>query len=179
MFSNIGNLTVVAPSFDDPGKQVTLEVDASWILANAAYARRQPLMDFWALVQGTAPPVNNIGYHEGGTLPDLPGLKAAHALFCGLKRPIDDADHDGEVYVFVTLPKLVYRYLADMVCVAKVREAPKNAVFACYVRRYQQETADGISGRILSWEWVRAEPTTPMLPQDWQERYQAERWRTI
>lgn len=177
MFSNIGDVTVLAPSFDDPEKLMKLAVDASWILNNAAHARRQPLMDFWALVQGSAPPVNNVGYHEGGTVPDLPGLKAAHALFCGLKRPIDDADHDGEVYVFVTLPKEMYHYVADMVCVAKAREVPRDAVFACYVRRYQQETGDGISGRILAWEWVKAVPEEPTLPQDWQERYQAERWR--
>lgn len=177
MFSNIGDLTTVAPSFDDPKKVMRLAVDATWVLNNAAHARRQPLMDFWALVQGTAPPVNNIGYHEAGVLPELPGLRATHALFCGLKRPIDDTDHDGEVYVFVTLPTVMYRYLADMVCVAKAREVPRNAVFACYVRRYQQETEDGISGRILAWEWVKADPNEPNLPQDWQERYLAERWR--
>lgn len=176
MFGDIGDLSVQAPSFDDPKSIMTLGVDASWIKLNALHARIQPLFDFWALVKGAPPPINCIGHHEGYVFPDLPGLKAAHALFCGLNRPIDASHNGDDVYVFVTLPKVLYGSVQSMVCQAKTRPVPKNAVFTCYVRRYQEETAEGFSGRILSWELVKADASDPTLPQDWRERYQTERW---
>ena len=177
MFSNIDDVTVEAPGFDDPQVKVRLGVDASWVRLNAIHARLQPLLDFWALVKGMAPPINCIGYHEGYVPQDLRGLSAAHALFCGLKRPLDDTTNGDHVHIFLTSPPILYGSVESMVCLAKARPAPKNAVFACYVRRYEEETQDKLSGRILAWEWVKADDADPLLPQDFQDRYQLERWR--
>lgn len=179
MFGQIEDLSVEAPSFDDPMKQMILAVDGSWVKQNAGYHRIQPLFDFWTLVKGVPPPVNLIGHHENYKLPELLGLKAAHALFSGLERPLDESHNGDGIYVFLTLPKVLYRHVADMACLAKLRDAPKNAVFACYVRRYEEETAEGISGRVLAWEWVKSDPNEPTLPQDYQERYQKLTWRTV
>ena len=135
MFGDIDDLTVEAPSFDNPEVMKKLGVDASWINLNAIHARRQPLFDFWALVKGAPPPINCIGHHEGYVFPDLPGLKSAHALFSGLRRPIDTSHNGDDVYAFVTLPKVLYISVVDMVCLARMHQVPKNAVFTCYVSR--------------------------------------------
>ena len=177
MFSDIDDLTVRSKSFDDPSKAMTLEVDAGWVRQNARHARIQPLFDFWALVKGEPPPINCIGHHEGYVFPELSGMWGSHALFRGLKRPVDVSDEGDGVYVFLSMPPVFYRSIGDMVCLAKLRDAPKNAVFACYVRRYEQETEDGFSGRVVAWEWVRADQNDPNLPADWQERYEEERWK--
>ena len=178
MFQDIGQVTVEAPHFDDPSKTVRLAVSQSWVSTNAAHARIQPLFDFWALVKGVPPPVNNIGFHEKdwGTI-ILHGVKEAHVVFRGLCRPLDGDDHEGEVYVFVSLPKYIYTFESHMACVAKAIPFPAGAVFACYVRRFQKETTDGFSGIVLSWELVRADETDTSLPQDWQGRYHHEVWR--
>jgi hypothetical protein len=178
MFQDIGLISVKAPHFDDPSKTVLLAVSQSWVATNAAHARIQPLFDFWALVEGVPPPVNNIGFHEkNAPSVALHGLLGTDVVFRGLCRPLDGDDHEGEVYAFVTRPGHIYTYEAHMVCVAKARPFPHGAVFACYVRRFQQETAEGFSGIVLSWELVRADDADANLPQDWQGRYRHEVWR--
>lgn len=178
MFQDIGRIFVEAPHFDDPNLTMTLAVSQSWVATNAAHARRQPLFDFWSMVKGVPPPVNNIGFFEKDAPPiTLTGMKESHVVFRGLCRPLDGDDHEGEVYVFVSKPSYIYTYEAHMACVAKARPFPEGAVFACYVRRFQQETAEGFSGIVLSWEMVKSDDADALLPQDWQGRYQNEVWR--
>lgn len=177
MFGDIDDVSVKAPGFDDPNTSISLHVSASWVRQNVMHARIQPLFDFWTLIKGSPPPINCIGHHEGYIVPELPGLSASHALFSGLQRPLDDSEDGAEIYVFLSCPSLLYRHVRDRVCMAKLRPAPKNAIFACYADRYQQETNDGYSGRILAWEWIKADTDRADLPKDWQERYRTERWR--
>lgn len=176
LFSEIDEYVVEAPSFDDPNVPMTLDVSASWVRQNAIHGRQQPLMDFWSLVYGAWPPVNNIGYHEDSSAIELPGLKGSHALFCGLKRPMNSSSDESDIYVFVSDPAYLYRYIPDMVCVAKLRPSPRHAVFACYVRRYEEETDSGISGMVLAWEWVRCDDDAFRLPNDHATRYGGQVW---
>ncbi|MEM9100183.1 MAG: hypothetical protein AAGC79_16835 [Pseudomonadota bacterium] len=177
MFSDIGDLTVTGPGFEDKDIQIKLSVSSSWISQNAVHRRRQPLLDFWSLVKGEVPPVNNIGFHEDGIFPDLLGLNDAHTVFRGLERPLDDDDSAERIYIFLMQPTVHYGLITDMACIAKLRKAPANAIFACYVERYDEETPTGESGIVLSWEWVKADQKDQSLPEDWQERYREQSWR--
>ncbi|WP_157046550.1 hypothetical protein [Roseovarius sp. 217] len=177
VFAEIEDYTIAAPHFDDQNEMMKLDVSASWVKQNAIHLRRQSLMDFWTCVKGCAPPVNNIGYHEDGRKVVLKGMLASHAVYRGLERPIDGSDNGEEVYVFISSPSTFYRYVPHMVCVAKSCPSPKNAVFACYVRRYKQETSAGSSGMILSWEWVKNDENAPTVPYEAEVRYKVQVWR--
>jgi len=181
MFSNIGDLVITGPSLDDQNAEATYDVAGDFVKQLAVHLRRQPLLDFWALVKGTSPPVNNIGYHEGEgyDCPDLTGLKGATALFRGIERPHAANANGNDIYVFICPHKFMYRLIADMVCPAKHAPSPNNAVFACYVRRYEADAQHGTCGMILAWEWVKSDDTEPNLPNDWEDRYETTVWRRL
>ena len=65
-FSNVDEQTIEAPGFDNAGETVLLTVSKSWLMQNAVHGRRHRLMEFWGLIAKDPPPVNGIGYHEGG-----------------------------------------------------------------------------------------------------------------
>ena len=175
-FSDVYEQIVEAPGFDDASETVQLTVSKSWLMQNAIHGRHHRLMEFWGLIAKEPPPVNGIGYHEGGRTPKLLGLDAAHALFRGIERPIDDSEHGDDVYVYVCQPQFLYKFVVHMVCVAKLRRGPANALFVCYIKRYGEATDLGISGMILSWEWVKPDPNDATLPENHGTRYAEMVW---
>lgn len=175
-FVDIDEQIIEAPGFDDASETVLLTVSKSWLMQNAVHGRRHRLMEFWGLIAKERPPVNCIGYHEGGLVPKLPGLEVAHTLFRGIERPVEESKHGDDIYVYVCQPQQLYKFVAHMVCVAKLRAAPVNALFVCYVKRYGKATEFGISGMILSWEWVKPDPNDATLPEDHGTRYAEMMW---
>lgn len=177
MFSKIDNINIKGPSFDDPNVSVIYDVSDDTIKQFEYHARRQPLLDFWTLVKGEKPPVNNIGYHENFREINLKGLMGATALFKGIERPYAENNNGDEIYIFICRFEYMYKLIPDIVCIAKYDKSPENAVFACYVRRYPTVTADQKYGMILNWEWVQASQEDPNLPKDWESRYESRVWR--
>ena len=176
-FSDLSIQEVNAPSFDDPEQTAIFGVDRSFVESNTAAGRRQILLNYWPLVAGKAPPVNNLGVHEGTHIPAFPGLMAAHAIFAGLERPLKSDDNGEEIYIYLTKPEYFYRLIPSMTCIAKLENSPDNTVFACYVRRKSPETGSNFSGMILSWEWVKASADDPKMPERHEERYGKLLWR--
>jgi hypothetical protein len=177
MFSVIGDLTVNGPKLEEKDDIGNFDVSGDFVKQMAVHMRRQTLLDFWSLIKGELPPVNNIGYHEKFEFPKLKGLLAANALFKGIKRPHGADDNGDNIYIFICPHKHMYRLIADMVCLAKYGKSPENAVFACYVRRYAADAGAANCGMILAWEWLKSDVEDPSLPNDWQARYETEIWR--
>lgn len=101
------------------------------------------------------------------------GMRNTHAIFKGLKRPMNDDGLDKDVYVYILKPMYTYRYKPGMVCVAKRFPAPQNAVFAVYVM-FQDD--DYNKGEIFYWDWVLADSHNPTLPRGYNERYDQRIW---
>lgn len=142
----------------------------------ANLGRKSALFELVYNVCGIVPPVNNIGYYEkdGTPFPDCwGGMKHAHVVFQGIRRPMNEQGFDKNVYIYVAQPKYVYRFEPSMVCVAKRHIAPAGAVFACYVLFDSEELS---SGRVINWEWLDADQGDPSKPADWAERYDNEVW---
>lgn len=164
----------VSPSPDGGNRMITLTVDAERVRQLAASRRTTALFELAYNVLGKVPPVNNIGYHEQSAFPDhWGGMRHTHAIFRGLKRPMNDHDLDGAVYVYVLSPRFTYRYIADMACTAKRFEAPENTVFAVYVI-FEDNNFD--RGSIVNWEWVGSDPDDSRYPRDYRDRYEQRVW---
>lgn len=164
----------LAPSPDGSARMIELTVDAERVRQLAGLRRKTPLYELTYNVMGQLPPVNNIGYHEQDIFPDhWGGVRRAHTIFKGLRRPMNDHDLDGNVYVYVMSPPYTYRYIAHMACTAKRYDAPVNTVFAVYVI-FDDNNFD--KGFIVNWEWIGADPDNPKLPRDHTERYEQQVW---
>lgn len=163
-----------APSPEGDGRMIKVTVDAERVRQLAGVRRKTALFELVYNVLGQVPPVNNIGFHESSDFPDnWGGMRHAHAIFKGLKRPMNDHDLDGDVYVYVLSPRFTYRYIPDMACTAKRYDAPENAVFAVYVIF---EGNDFNQGSIVNWEWVGSTADRPQYPRNYKERYDQRVW---
>jgi hypothetical protein len=123
---------------------------------------------------GRVPPVNNIGYHESTPFPDnWGGIRRAHLIFRGLKRPCKNPGVDSEFYTYVTKPRFRYKYTPGMVCTAKRVDVPDGLLFVAVVS-YQD---DKDLGEILNWEWVEVSERNPDCPTCYDSRYDEEVWK--
>lgn len=141
----------------------------------ASLGRRNALYEAFYNVCGILPPVNNIGHHEKkhSPFPDgWGGMKHAHVIFRGVRRPLTEDGIDKKIYVYAVSPRFVYEYVPDMVCCAKRKPAPKGAVFVAYV----VFNTDFSKGEILNWEWVVADQEKPNYPANYKVRYDEEVW---
>lgn len=167
-------VNVIAPSPEGAGF-ITLNAEVSRIEQLASLGRKSLLFEYVYNVCGVAPPVNNIGYHEKDESPfkdSWGGLRHAHSIFKGVNRPLNRNGVDEKVYIYVISPKYVYTYVPDMVCVAKRKAAPGKAVFVVYVL-FEKEFSEG---KIVNWEWVIADQEDPLLPANFNERYNEKVW---
>lgn len=169
------SLVCLAPSLQGNGL-VTLDIDRERVQKLAAVGRRSALFELLYNVCGIVPPVNNIGYHERHEPPfqdGWGGLKHTHAIFKGLRRPMNGDGVDRNVYIFVVSPKYTYRYEAHMVCTAKRHAAPKSSVFVGYVV-FDDDILE--KGKVVNWEWVLADSRNPSLPENFDTRYDEKVW---
>lgn len=160
------------PSPHDNQELARFEVDSDALKSIAEIRNYTQLYAYFYNVLGILPPVPHIGYHEKDcSFPDhWGGIKHAHALFKGIERPYVNGDLHEQIYAYIVKPKFIYKHHSSMVCLAKRVEAPKNSVFAIYVR-FNNEI-----GSILYWEWVFSDEKDELLPQDYETRYSGRVW---
>ncbi len=168
---------VSVPSPLDKKKTSSLVIDDGMVPAIANQGRNNKLYELFHNVGGMPPPVNNIGHHEkiSGVSPDEADMSLinSHALFKGVKRPLTDLKHDENVYIYVVGSKYAYSYIPNMACVAKRVDAPKDAIFVVYAT-FNDEGCT--TGKIIQWEWVKADIASPSLPKNHSNRYDKRVW---
>ncbi len=162
---------------DGTGEFVKVSISRERVQMLAKSGRKSNLFELFYNVCGLRPPVNNIGYHEeraGEIFPDnWGGLKHAHVIFKGVKRPLNGEGVDSEIYIYVTKPSYIYEYVADMVCAAKRSRAPEGVVLNTYVTFHGGDFSDG---EVLNWEWVVSDPENLRYPEGFNARYEEKVW---
>lgn len=169
------NATLIsAPSPQGNGEFVSLSVASGRVQELARLGRHNDIFGLVYNLFGILPPVNNIGYHERDKIfaDHWGGLRHAHAIFQGLRRPFHDENHDTEVYIYVVAPKYVYEYAPDMVCVARRIVAPSASVFVAYVK-FDRELESGV---VINWEWVVSDAKNLGKPRNFNDRYDKLVW---
>jgi hypothetical protein len=162
------------PSPLDSSKEIELRVDTDIVGKLALIRSTIRLWQVYYNVCGRVPPVNNIGYHEkdSGVHDKSKGILDVHAVFQGLNRPHETENGNEAVYIYIIAPDYRYDYAAGMVCVAKRNSFPDGTVFAVYVHL----DADEEKGVIFNWEPVKSASDNPRLPENFNERYDEEKW---
>ena len=155
---------------------VSLRISLERVGQFAGSGRLTPLFELLYNVCGIVPPVNCIGYHERDQPPfqdGWGGLKRAHTVFRGIKRPMNGDGFDRDIYIYVVSPPFSYRHIVDRVCPAKRVGAPEGTVFVAYIKFDDEEFS---SGEVLNWEWVMADPNCPRYPEGHASRYDEKVW---
>jgi len=143
--------------------------------------RRQPVLDLWSLVIGQLPPVPNVSkYDDYKAVIASQAIEYAHAAFRGVRRPVGDDPHGFDHIVFITNPRVHFRYVPDMVCVIEPEELPDDVVLATYVkvdfpegRPSAARSKVPVGGVITHWELVERDG---LLPVRSDERYRQRLW---
>jgi hypothetical protein len=144
---------------------------------------RQPLLDLWSLVFGRIPPVNGAEMRWGEHKSLLKSFDSAYACFRGIRRPVGDDDKGFDMYAYVTLPALTFRYTPSMACVVEPVELPSDIVCVIYVkmdyplgRRHLPGASAPVSrGVVTHWELVEADESG-LLPMESETRYRTRMW---
>jgi hypothetical protein len=129
--------------------------------------------------------------HGGPDGKECPDLRQAHALFQGLKRPLNHQGLDKSVHAYVTHPPFSYTFV-DRTSAPLPTPKPKRSVFVVYAKflppddpELQDAIGDldpaGVVGLIPWWEWTFADisPSQPddlPLPSNHKVRYVRRRW---
>lgn len=169
----------VAPSVDDPKKEALFYTNAETLRAFANFPFSSKIAE-------------NFGLVRGGLDPKAPGVRSTNAVFRGLKRDQIEPGYDEQIYAYVANPGISFALGNEDRKDGKLPrpiERPKEAVFVTYVllatdrdvnfhpgfnKSFQQE----ITGQILDWEWVMCSPENSALPENWEIRYEEEKWIT-
>jgi|GEM_PF-2732502 len=173
---------ILAPSYNQPGQMIELDLDADRVRALAERRRITDIYEIFYNLYGVVPPVNNIGYHEanafrivnGHHVPfkdSWGGLRHAHAIFRGLERPRNELDGDKGVYIYVVNPRFRYKFIVDTVCLAKRVPVPSRRLFVVYV------TFDNDVGKVVHLDWLESSPDNGLMPVDYNSRYEKMVWQ--
>jgi hypothetical protein len=170
---------VFAPSPADPAVKVSLEISPKTLKKLIDAHLRVALFQGWAHVVGELPPVPNwhkmVAEHPHRR---LGSLKDAHACFRGVHRPYGP-ENDGEtVFVYVIATPDTVGWVSSLACVADIIPAPEGTLMTVQVRGASalQPNHGGVWGTITKWEFVRADPEQPLLPNDFANRYGEQLW---
>lgn len=151
------------------GGVIKMPVNHSMVRQLVALHETRRLYELSYLVAGQRPEVNNIGFHENESDPGPQDstLAAPKYIYCGIKRPFQQAGEDENICVHILEPEQTYKYVPSMVCVAKLVPVPDGLLFAVYSRELATDTYE-----ILNWEWIEAGPDGK--PVDADTRYDEE-----
>ncbi|WP_143149196.1 hypothetical protein [Hyphomicrobium sp. CS1BSMeth3] len=172
--------TIAAKSPFDPSAACCHRVSGHDVRRAAENGRRQPAFEFWSVICGQAPPVNNVFSAAGRVEAEagLISLSEAHACFKGIKRPLGEDDDGADYVVYVLRPRFFYRYVPSMVCVAEKVEVPGDLLFTAYARL--DHPPDGgatlLIGTLTHWDFVEADANDPRLPVSFGNRYSERLW---
>jgi hypothetical protein len=137
--------------------------------------RRQPAYEFWSILAGRVPPVP----HQAGDDADkgLTSLFDAHACFRGLRRPIAEDANGADCIAYVIKPKFFFRYqFRPPLVLTEKCPVPVDLVYVAYVRLDEPSVANPTKGVLSHWQFVESAPEDPMLPIDFQARYDERLW---
>jgi hypothetical protein len=118
------------------------------------------------------------------------GLLGAHHLYRGLNRPHSGWLRDGMIYAYVISPSITYTYPEDRRYTGEgplADEPPPDSVFVVYadipddpglISKHLPDVLQeaGVRGILCDWEWIKADPTNPSLPEDHAARYGGPVW---
>jgi hypothetical protein len=168
-----------APSPYDKSTVCRLRTASFDALKGARAGRRDPMMTYWSIIMGMTPP--GVALREDdielATPNNFISINDAHACFQGLRRPVAD-DQSGQTMVaYILKPRLAYGY-HYVSAEAGIYIVPRNVVFAAYARLDWpiELRPTAIAGVLTHWEFVPADQTDTMLPDDWADRYDTRRW---
>lgn len=166
--------SVKSPFPGEDFREVAISANNERMRQLAGTRRPVQLFEAYYNVCGLVPNVNNIGYHEQDIRfqDNWGGIRRAHVIFKGIKRPCKNSGNDEDIFVYVTKPKFRYRYEPGMVCVAKRVEAPDNVLFVALVSFPPGQDV----GEVLNWEWVETDPDGSQKPIGYADRYDQEVW---
>jgi hypothetical protein len=176
---------VMAPSPFDRRSLVAFRIGTEDYRKALGQNRRTPVLDLWSLVIGQLPPVPNASkFSDLIEQLDAHALQNAHACFKGVRRPVADDKLGLDQFVFITKPRVHFRYVPSMVCVMEEDEIPSDVVLATYVTmdfpvgrpgpsRRQNVPFEGIITRS---HFIEADPNDAQLPIQYEERYQRRLW---
>ena len=173
--------TVSGPSPFARGLRIGYRIATEDVRRALSANRRQPVLDLWSLVIGQLPPVANISrYDDLAVQLKAQALENAHAAFRGVKRPVGNDPHGYDHVVFITSPRVHFRYEPDMVCMVRPDEIPDDVVLATYVqldfpqgRPSAAKTKVPVGGVITHWELVERDGELPVRSS---ERYRQQLW---
>ena len=173
--------TVSGPSPFARGMRIGYRIATGDVRRAYSANRRQPVLDLWAMVLGQLPPVANISrYNHLTEQLKAQAVENAHAAFRGVRRPVGNDPHGFDHVVFITIPRVHFRYVPDMVCVVKADEIPDDVVLATYVqldfphgRPNAAKMKVPVGGVITHWELVERDGELPVRSS---ERYRQRLW---
>lgn len=165
---------ISAPSPLDSDKEIVLSIDKGVVEKVGSIAWTNKLYAMSYNILGVIPPTNNAGLHEMESTEEdnSRGIKDAHAVFQGIRRPHIEEGGDESVFVYIIKPKYCYKYIPDMACTTKREPFPEKAVFAVYVNFDQEKDI----GEVFNWELLKADPAEPHLPESSEHRYDRRVW---
>jgi len=163
----------------DPNRQCLYRIAREDCVKAARARRRQPVFEFWSILNGEPPPVPNVErYGRASAVMGLVRLTAAHACFRGIRRPFAEDDSGANILAYVLKPTQFYRYEPNLACVAQKQNVPEDVVFVAYVR--MDEPCEGeridIKGVLTHWGFVEADSANLPLPVDHASRYDERLW---
>src|SRR5271165_4455653 len=162
---------VVAPSPEDRTIPCIFRLAAGDSHKLAQIGRRQLIFELWSVILGTPPPVPGCAHRNKPSNGELTNLRAAHALFRGIERPLAEDDDGSNVLAYVLKPRIFYEYAPNMVSVALKSPVPTDLVFVTYARLDPATEEPGaIRGVVTHWGFVEADRSNPDLPVDYSSR---------
>jgi hypothetical protein len=162
--------------------RVTYRISPEFVEKNSGVNRATPVMQLWAHIVGTLPPINNIARLAAARpTPTLTTLQNSVALYQGINRPHDDERDGDSVLVYVVNPLVSIAYHLDMACVAKAVTLPKNTVLTVQVRPNHPllKGESQLNGVVTRLEFVSSDPMDPTVPVDHGTRYARLLWRDM
>ena len=163
-----------APSPLDRNAQIEIVVDRTIIEKVGSIGWTHKIYGMYYNILGCPPPVNNAEYHErdSHSTDNSQGILDTHAVFKGIKRPHVGRGVDKSVYIYIIKPEYCYKFIPDMVCAAQRAPFPENAVFAVYIKLDEDDN----TWEVFNWELLKADPSDPLLPENFNDRYDERRW---
>ena len=158
----------------DKDVMCTVRVGKEDAVKAAQNRRREPLYNFWSVLNGEAPPIPNTDLLDCS---GLSSLSEAHACFRGLCRPCAEDDDGSTFAVYVIKPRYHFAHEPTALCLANRREVPHDVVFVAYVRLDTpcEPNPASSKGCLTHWQFVEAD-ASGSLPIEFGTRYADRYW---
>lgn len=177
------NLAVIPdfkiPDHNDKTNLVDCIVSPGLISSIIEARRKTDLFEAWSHLVGRFPPINN-GFmlqYEGGYA-DMKSIRDSHACFAGLQRPCNDSVNGEGTFIYVLSTPSTIRWRRGMDFVASVKPVAEDLLLTFHVNDSSDLQLNGevVSRVVTKWEFVQACVNNPLLPENYNNRYQKQLW---